>query len=87
MLAKVCAVDLRPQVFAANAIAQTNVARLNVIVIRGDLGPVPAFDLITDLASAVYLWGALLDAMAEYDGAPIGLAAIRALLGGGKPSS
>ena len=83
MLAKVCAVDMRPQVFAEDAIAQTNVARLNVIVIRGDLGPVPAYDLITDLASAVYLWGALLDAMAEYDGAPIGLAAIRALLDGG----
>ena len=87
MLAKVCAVDMRPQAFAASAIAQTNVARLNVIVIRGDIGPVPAFDLITDLASAVYLWGALLDAMAEYDGAPIGLAAIRALLDGGEPSS
>ena len=83
MLAKVCAVDLRPQAFATDAIAQTNVARLNVIVIRGDLGPVPAYDLITDLASAVYLWGALLDAMAEYDGAPIGLAAIRSLLDGG----
>ena len=83
MLAKVCAVDLRPQAFAPDAIAQTNVARLNVIVIRGDIGPVPAFDLITDLASAVYLWGALLDAMAEYDGAPIGLAAIRSLQDGG----
>ena len=83
MLAKVCAVDLRPQAFTPDAIAQTNVARLNVIVIRGDLGPVPAYDLITDLASAVYLWGALLDAMAEYDGAPIGLAAIRSLLDGG----
>ena len=87
MLAKVCAVDLRPRAFAPDAIAQTNVARLNVIVIRGDIGPVPAFDLITDLASAVYLWGALLDAMAEYDGAPVGLGAIRALLDGSEPSS
>ena len=84
MLAKVCAVDLRPQAFAPDAIAQTNVARLNVIVIRGDIGSVPAFDLITDIASAVYLWDALLDAMAEYDGAPIGLAAIRALEEGGE---
>ncbi len=87
MLAKVCAVDMRTHVVAPDAIAQTNVARLNVIVIRGDLGQVPAFDLITDIASAVYLWGALLDAMAEYDGAPVGLAAIRALLDGGEPSS
>ena len=84
MLAKVCAVDLRPRAFAPDAIAQTNVARLNVIVIRGDVGPVPAFDLITDSASAVYLWGALLDAMAEYEGAPIGLGAIRSLLDGGE---
>ena len=84
MLAKVCAVDLRPQVFAPDAIAQTNVARLNVIAIRSDIGGVPAFDLITDVASAVYLWGALLDAMAEYDGAPVGLAAIRALLNRGE---
>ena len=83
MLAKVCAVDLRPQSFAHDAIAQTNVARLNVVVVRGDIGPVPAFDLITDIASAVYLWGALLDAMAEYDGAPVGLAALSALLDGG----
>ena len=80
MLAKVCAVDLRPQAFAADAIAQTNVARLNAIVIRGDIGAVPAFDLLADSASAVYLWGALLDAMAEHDGAPVGLAAIGALL-------
>ena len=87
MLAKVCAVDLRPRAFAQGAIAQTNVARLNVIVIRGDIGSVPAFDLITDIASAVYLWGALLDAMAEYDGAPVGLGALRVLLDGSEPSS
>ena len=90
MLAKVCAVDLRPQVFAPDAVAQTNVARLNVIVMRGDIGDVPAFDLITDVASAVYLWGALLDAMAEYDGAPVGLGALRTLLnrsGGEEPAS
>ena len=65
-------------------------ARLNVIVIRGDIGGVPAFDLITDVASAVYLWGALLDAMAEYDGAPVGLGALRTLLnrsGGEEPAS
>ena len=87
MLAKVCAVDLRRPAFAPDAIAQTNVARLNAIVIRGDIGAVPAFDLLTDSASAVYLWGALLDAMAEHEGAPVGLAAIRSLLERGAPSS
>ena len=87
MLAKVCAVDLRPRAFAADAIAQTNVARLNAVVIRGDVGTVSAFDLIVDSASAVYLWGALLDAMAEHGGAPIGLAALRSLSEQDGPSS
>ena len=85
MLAKVCAVDLRPRAFALDAVAQTNVARLNAIVLRGDIGRVPAFDLLADSASAVYLWDALLDAMAEHDGAPIGFAAVRALHQGRAP--
>jgi sarcosine oxidase subunit gamma len=57
------------------------VARLNAIVIRRDVGETLAYDLLTDIASAVYLWRALLDAMAEFDGAPVGLAAIRGLAG------
>jgi sarcosine oxidase subunit gamma len=79
MFAKICAVDLRPDAFKPNAIAQTNIARLNAIVVRDDIGAVPAFDLLTDIASAAYLWDALLDAMDEYGGTPIGLAAIRSL--------
>ena len=81
MLAKVCGVDLRGHKFADGAIAQTSVARLNAIVIRGDLGGTPAYDLLTDSASAPYMWASLLDAMAEFDGKPVGLAAIRTLSG------
>jgi hypothetical protein len=32
-----------------------------------------------DSASAEYLWDCLNDAMAEFDGAPVGLAALRGL--------
>lgn len=81
MFAKVCAVDLRPHNFDTNQIAQTNVARLNAIVIRDDLGPALAYDLLTDIASAVYLWHSLLDAMGEFDGKPVGLAALKDLAG------
>ncbi len=81
MFAKLCGVDLRPAKFPLHAIAQTSVARLNAIVIRRDVGETLAYDLLTDIASAVYLWRALLDAMAEFDGAPVGLAAIRGLAG------
>lgn len=83
MLAKVCGVDLRPHKFADGAIAQTSVARLNAIVIRRDLGEVLAYDLLTDSASASYMWMCLLDAMAEFAGRPVGLAAARMLNGAG----
>jgi sarcosine oxidase, subunit gamma len=81
MFAKLCSVDLRPDKFAPGSIAQTSIARLNGIVIRDDKGGVPAYHLLIDSASAGYMWHSLLDAMAEFDGTPIGLRALRALTG------
>jgi sarcosine oxidase subunit gamma len=82
MFAKICGVDLRPHKFALGRIAQTSLAKMSGIVIRADLGPVPAYHLLADIASAEYLWGAVLDAMAEFGGRPVGLAALRALTEG-----
>jgi sarcosine oxidase subunit gamma len=82
MFAKICGVDLRPKAFANHQIAQTSVARLNAIVIRDDLGDVPAFHLLGDSASASYGWMCLLDAMAEFTGAPVGLDALLTLRSG-----
>lgn len=76
MLAKLCAVDLRAAKFAPLAVAQTQLARLNAIVLRADLGEVHAFHLLFDSASAGYLFGCLVDAMAEFDGRVVGLAAL-----------
>lgn len=74
MFAKLCAVDLRPHKFADLAIAQTSLARLSAIIIRDDrAGTEPAFHVLADSASAVYLWDVLTDAMAEYGGAVGGL--------------
>lgn len=82
MFAKICGVDLRPEKFANHRVAQTSVARLASIVIRADLGRVPAFHLLTDSASAAYMWDCLLDAAEEFAGRPVGLDAIRALARG-----
>ncbi|MEE8247573.1 MAG: sarcosine oxidase [Alphaproteobacteria bacterium] len=79
MFAKLCGVDFRAQRFAPGAVAQTSVARLNAIVVRGDLGTTPLYHLLTDFASARYMFSCLVDAMAEFDGAPVGLAALRGL--------
>ena len=79
MFAKLCGIDLRPHKFPDRSIAQTSVAKLSAIVIRADLGGVPAFHLLTDSASAAFMWSSLSDAMAEFPGRPVGLAALRRL--------
>jgi sarcosine oxidase subunit gamma len=79
MLAKLCGVDLRLHKFPDGSVAQTSLARINGIVIRHDLGPTAAFYILVDSASGDYLWPCLIDAMAEFDGAPVGLAALREL--------
>ena len=79
MFAKICGVDLRPKSFANHMIAQTSVARSNAIIIRDDLGAVPAFHMLGDSASAGYMWMCLLDAMEEFGGKPVGLQAVLAL--------
>ena len=79
MFAKICAVDLRPQVFGIGKVAQTNIARLNCIVVRHDIEAVLTYDILTDCASADYFWSALLDAMEEFSGKPIGISALKSL--------
>jgi sarcosine oxidase subunit gamma len=82
MFAKICGVDLRPQKFPELSIAQTSVFRLTGIVIREDAGGTPGYHLLADSASAEYAWDCLIDAMAEFDGRPAGLAALIELGGG-----
>lgn len=79
MFAKLCGVDLRHHKFPTGSVAQTSLARMNVIVIRSDFGDTPVFFLLFDSASADYLWACTKDAMAEFDGAPVGHAALLAL--------
>ncbi|MDE0335517.1 MAG: hypothetical protein OXI64_11205 [Defluviicoccus sp.] len=82
-MATLCGVDLRPRAFPAGSVAQTSVARMSMIVIAVWLGEIPAFHLLGDSASASYAWGVLVDAMAEFDGKPVGLDAVRDAVGNG----
>jgi len=78
-LAKVCGVDLRAHRFPDLAIAQTSVARLSAVVARVDLNGTLAFRLFADSASAEYWWDCLIDAMQEFGGGAVGVAALRSL--------
>ena len=72
-LAKLCGVDLRPQVFACGQVAQTVVARMNAVVCRDPTDTICRFHLLADSASAIWFWDTLLDAMEEFGGGPIGV--------------
>jgi len=68
LMAKLCAVDLRESAFPELAIAQTSVARVNVVIMHHCIGDTRLFSIFVDTAAAQYLWGVLLDAMAEFNG-------------------
>ena len=50
------------------SVAQTVAARVSVIVIRHDVRNAPCYHLLTDSASALYVWDCVVDAMAEFGG-------------------
>jgi sarcosine oxidase subunit gamma len=81
MFAKICGVDLRPAHCPVGTIAQTSLAKMSGIIIRADLGGTIAYHVLADIASADYLWTCIEDAITEYDGRVVGLAALRALQG------
>lgn len=74
MMSKICGVNLRDASFPPGEIAQTIVARIGAVLIRETGDHSGGFHLLTDFASADYLWEVLDDASAEYGGgfAPAG---------------
>ncbi|MFQ6006404.1 MAG: sarcosine oxidase [Woeseia sp.] len=78
-LAKICGVDLRTHKFAELEIAQTTVAQVSAVIVRADLGTTPCFFILCDVSATEYLWDAILDAMSEFDGTPVGIMALRSM--------
>ncbi len=81
-LAKVCGVDLRSHKFAEYSICQTSLAKVNAIILCINLAVTPCFFIFSDVSSTQYLWEAIMDAMAEFNGCCVGLEALRALQAG-----
>ncbi|WP_069942771.1 sarcosine oxidase [Pseudomonas putida] len=68
VMAKLCGVDLRAGAFPVGAVAQTSVARINMIVLNVGRDERPALQLLFDRASLAYVCEAVLDAMGEFGG-------------------
>ncbi|ABY98002.1 TPA: sarcosine oxidase subunit gamma [Pseudomonas putida] len=68
VMAKLCGVDLRAGAFPVGTVAQTSVARINMIVLNVGSDERPALQLLFDRASLAYVCEAVLDAMGEFGG-------------------
>ncbi len=68
VMAKICGVDLRPGTCPPGDIVQTFVARIGAVLIREITEKTYGLHMLTDFASADYLWDVLEDATAEFGG-------------------
>ena len=66
LMAKLCSVDLRPDVFNLGDVAQTQMALINCIIARHDLAGDDVFSIFVDQSYAEYALEALLDARQEF---------------------
>ena len=79
LMRKVCGLDFHPEAFPDGAARQSSVAKTTHLVIRRDIGELPAFSVICARSLGAYLWDTMMEAGQEWDAVPIGRAALRAL--------
>ena len=66
MMAKLCGVDLSDEAFPEGHVAQTQMARVSVIIAHHRWQDRAGFSLFLDQSLAAYAWSALEDAMQEF---------------------
>jgi sarcosine oxidase subunit gamma len=67
VMAKLCSVDLSEAAFPPGSVAQTQAARVSVIIAaHQDENDQPVFSIFVDQSLARYLWEAIEDAMGEW---------------------
>lgn len=76
IMAKICAVDLSPDVFTIGQVVQSSVARINAIIMNVSDEKTSKFNILCDRTMALYLWDVVLDAMQEFNGEVLGINAL-----------
>ena len=72
LMTKVCGLNFDLQCFVAGDARQTSVAKTKQLVIRQDVGAIPAFSLIGGRSLGAYLWDILMQAGADLGIKPLG---------------
>jgi len=76
LLSRLCGLDFHPAAFPNLAARQSSVAKTTQLIIRRDLGQLPAFALIGARSLAAYLYDTIMQAGRDLGIAPIGRTAI-----------
>ncbi|MCZ6676846.1 MAG: hypothetical protein O7E52_06315 [Candidatus Poribacteria bacterium] len=79
LLSKVCGLDFHPSAFPDGVAKQSSLAKTLQLIIRRDMGELPAFSIIGVRSLGAYVWDTIMDAGREWELAPIGHAALGAL--------
>ena len=79
LLSKVCGLDFHPSAFPNETAKQSSLAKTTQLIIRCDIGELPAFSIIGSQSLGPYVWDTLMEAGREFGGVPIGRAALAAL--------
>ncbi len=79
LLCKLTALNLSPLQFSDLTCVQGNLAKVQALIVRADVGSELAYEIYCGRAYGEYLWDTLMDAAQEFGAVPFGLAARRLL--------
>lgn len=79
LLSKVCGLDFHPSAFPNETAKQSSLAKTTQLIIRCDIGELPAFSIIGVQSLGPYVWDTMMEAGTEFGVVPIGRAALAAL--------
>ena len=80
LLSKVCGLDFHSSAFPNETAKQSSLAKTTQLIIRRDIGELPAFSIIGTQSLGPYVWDTMMEAGREFGLVPIGRAALAALI-------
>ena len=80
LLSKLCGLDFHSSAFPNETAKQSSLAKTTQLIIRHDIGELPAFSIIGAQSLGPYVWDTLMEAGRECGVVPIGSAALAALI-------
>ena len=83
LLSRLCGLDFHPGAFASGEARESSVAKTKQLLVRNDVGQVPAFIVIGARSLGAYLWETILDAGRDLQLVPAGSEVMERLEGSG----